>query len=261
MLKEHAPADVGAIARLLEDMKKAYDSETEAYEEYADACAQHSWKVLGGVDPNTSRVKDGQPSFKKLFLTEERFVAFTKKYKEHVEWCFVGALPDFLQDKQDKQKVAPAWRHHVAYALPVPIMRYPSYVAKSNCHIALAPLVQHPFNEAKSEIKVLEAWAMGLPIVCSKIAPYMRAVSDGVDGLLVTDSKESWENALTKLIEDPALRTSMGAAGLKALDTKGYLMPSVVRAYEKALLTICRGRVGRPEAEDAITKRLSEIGG
>ena len=183
-----------------------------------------------------------------------------KHYGTKAVFVFVGFMPEEFQDRNDSQRVAQAWQRYVQYAPPVKIWSWPSYLAKAGCHIALAPLVKHPFNESKSELKVLEAWALGLPIICSNVAPYKRAVTDGVDGYLVGNDPVEWKAKLTNLILSAEKRVTMGTAGLAALKTKGYLMPDNVRNMERALLTICKGHVGRPECEAAMSKRLEEIG-
>jgi hypothetical protein len=184
-----------------------------------------------------------------------------KNYGTRCMFVFVGYLPEDFQDSRNNQFVNPAWQKWVQYHPPVSIWDWPGYLAKSGCHIAIAPLVKHPFNESKSELKALEAWALGLPIVCSNVAPYKRAVTDGVDGYLVSDNSAEWLARLETLILSAEKRVTMGAAGLQSLKSRGYLMPDCVLSFEKALLKICLGKIGRPQCEEAIAKRLAEIGG
>ena len=64
--------------------------------------------------------------------------------------------------------------------------------------IALAPLTKSKFNRYKSELKILEAAAYKLPIVCSAVEPYTNHRSNlGV--FFVTNN--DWTTPLTKLIE------------------------------------------------------------
>lgn len=182
-----------------------------------------------------------------------------KNYGTKIIFVFVGFMPEEFQDRSNSQIVAQAWQRYVQYAPPVRVWDWPAYLAKAGCHIAMAPLVNHPFNDSKSEIKVLEAWALGLPIVCSNVAPYKRAITDGVDGYLCSKETADWEARLTNLILSPDRRIAIGEAGLNALKTKGYLMNDNILNMEKALLTICKGKVGRKECEEAIEKRLQEI--
>jgi len=69
-------------------------------------------------------------------------------------------------------------------------------------------------------IILLEAMAMGKPIVASNIDGYASVVTDGVEGLLVPPKDEkALSQALISLMNDESLRQQMGAKGkVKALD-------------------------------------------
>ncbi|MBA3832468.1 MAG: glycosyltransferase [Chthoniobacterales bacterium] len=80
----------------------------------------------------------------------------------------------------------------------------------SRIDIALAPLeAENIFCRAKSEIKFVEAGALGVPLVASRIDPFRDAISDGEDGLLAA-SESDWMRALSSLIEQPEQRRFIG---------------------------------------------------
>lgn len=63
-------------------------------------------------------------------------------------------------------------------------------------------------------IVYLEAGAHGLPVVASTAGGASEAVQDGVTGLLVPQNDpEALAGALRRLLDDPALRMQLGAAG------------------------------------------------
>lgn len=76
--------------------------------------------------------------------------------------------------------------------------------------IGLAPLVPSKFNRSKSHIKALEYAALGIPVIASNEAPYRDFVIDGVTGFLV-DRDHEWGQRLRDLVNDEAMRESMGA--------------------------------------------------
>lgn len=76
--------------------------------------------------------------------------------------------------------------------------------------VNLAPLsAGSPFNEAKSAIKWLEAALVGTPTVASPTQPFTEAIDDGATGLLA-GTPEEWEEAIGRLLDDDALRRSVG---------------------------------------------------
>ncbi|MBB2205752.1 glycosyltransferase [Gluconacetobacter takamatsuzukensis] len=87
---------------------------------------------------------------------------------------------------------------------------YAEYLAlMARADIAIAPLEDSVFNDAKSNIKYLEAAAVGVPLVCSPRRAFADVIVDGQTGLLAaTDA--AWTRALLVLAADGALRRAMG---------------------------------------------------
>ena len=71
--------------------------------------------------------------------------------------------------------------------------------------INLAVLIPAPTTHCKSEIKWLEAAALGLPSIVSSTHRYMEVLEDDVD-CLMAGSADEWRDALLRLIGDEALR-------------------------------------------------------
>ena len=53
------------------------------------------------------------------------------------------------------------------------------------------------FNRAKSNLRVLEYWTAGYPVIASPVLPY-KFINDGKDGILAMEKYE-WFNALENL--------------------------------------------------------------
>lgn len=93
-----------------------------------------------------------------------------------------------------------------------PFTNFRNYLATlASADISIAPLEDTIFNDAKSNIKLLEAAMLRLPSVCSPAREFRGAVEHGVDGFLARDTDE-WYAALRALVDDPARRTAMGNA-------------------------------------------------
>jgi len=88
-------------------------------------------------------------------------------------------------------------------------------------------------------IILLEAMAMGKPIVASSIEGYANVVSHGVDGLLVPPAdKDQLAQALIALLNDKVLRQEMGARGrIKALEHSWEHIARRVFAYYVRVLS------------------------
>ncbi|MCX8024628.1 MAG: tetratricopeptide repeat protein [Thermanaerothrix sp.] len=100
----------------------------------------------------------------------------------------------------ERQKVFLPFRPHNEYPLIL-----------ANFDILLAPLTNSQFNQAKSDLKLVEAGARRLPWIASPLPAY-RAW--GVGGILA-ETPSSWGDALSTLVQDPSLRQQLGAAGRK----------------------------------------------
>lgn len=80
----------------------------------------------------------------------------------------------------------------------------------SGVDINLAPLVMgDPFCESKSELKFVEAGALGIPTVATATRVFRGAIVDGEDGFTAVNTDE-WKEKLLRLIDDKQLRKQIG---------------------------------------------------
>lgn len=110
-------------------------------------------------------------------------------------------------------------------ALPAPLRGFShrierhSFVAWSDLpellaglDVSLAPLdIERAFNRAKSEVKFLEAAAVGVPTLASASPAFVRATRGGEVGMLAEGHRE-WVRGLGRLVDDAALREAIGGA-------------------------------------------------
>lgn len=95
-----------------------------------------------------------------------------------------------------------------AIALPwAPIESYPA--AMANFDIALAPAANSAFFRGKSDLRWLEAAALGIPLVGDPVV--YPAIEDGVTGLHAATPAEA-RAAILALVDDPARRRLIGEA-------------------------------------------------
>ena len=98
-----------------------------------------------------------------------------------------------------------------------PVEIYP--ILYRNSDIVLAPLRHNKFNAAKSNLKLIEASARGIPVIASDIWQYREDISSGWNSYLVRSNNE-WKTFLTKLINDKELRLRMGQELQKKMKEK-----------------------------------------
>ncbi|WP_339910226.1 glycosyltransferase family 4 protein [Symmachiella dynata] len=86
-----------------------------------------------------------------------------------------------------------------------------------DCDICVVPTIV-PDGLSRTSV---EAMGAGLPVVASDIGGLPYSVIDGVTGLLCRPGDvNEWVRTLTRLIDDPALRQSMGAAGRRQFEER-----------------------------------------
>lgn len=76
--------------------------------------------------------------------------------------------------------------------------------------LAVAPLIDSPFNRCKSNLKILEAGAKGLPIICSKVLPYYNPIDESV--VSYAETTQDWHTEVKRYLNNPSYREDRGAA-------------------------------------------------
>ena len=93
---------------------------------------------------------------------------------------------------------------------------YPSFVhwLRQQAHrwdIALAPLEDTHFNRSKSDLKLLEYSALGLPSVASSVEPY-AGWAHGKTVLHAENTPDAWAEAVAALAADTGMRRGIAQA-------------------------------------------------
>jgi glycosyltransferase involved in cell wall biosynthesis len=134
-------------------------------------------------------------------------------------WC--PLLPEDLQDRPGVEWIRLD-------------LEYPDFVDRlsdEEIDLAIAPLLENPFNDCKSHLKFLEYSALGIPGVYSLVGPYQSVVRSGENGFLSSNLME-WEMNLRNLIEKPQLRQFIGRRALQTLQEDWLLSRNAFRWME-----------------------------
>ena len=102
--------------------------------------------------------------------------------------------------------------------------------------IGVYPLPHEEWVLGKSGLKALQYMGMGIPVVASAIGAAMEFIVDGENGFLVRDLDE-WEARVAQLIQQPALRVRLGAAG-RATVEQHFSVAGAVPVYLKVLASV-----------------------
>ena len=84
----------------------------------------------------------------------------TKKY----EWCFLGGIPPKLKEEAEQGKIT-------VYNSS-DILNFIRETHDKEFQVIVAPLDDCVFNRGKSNIKLLEGWALGIPVIAQNISTY-----------------------------------------------------------------------------------------
>lgn len=106
-------------------------------------------------------------------LDKDRFMMVMAGYTEQVEW---ERMADIFTNRQQMPGVV----------LPgeAPTKYYANY---QYADIAVVPLLSNKFNSFKSNLKILEAAHLGLPVIASNVHPYKN-----IPGVMYVNKKEDW---------------------------------------------------------------------
>jgi N,N'-diacetylbacillosaminyl-diphospho-undecaprenol alpha-1,3-N-acetylgalactosaminyltransferase len=97
--------------------------------------------------------------------------------------------------------------------------------------LAITDVFVLPSYREGTPVTVLEAMAMGLPVVATDVAGCREAVVSGETGFLVPPRNvDELVGAIRKLVEDPALRRRMGQAG-RARVVQHFAVERIVEQY------------------------------
>jgi len=84
---------------------------------------------------------------------------------DEVEWVFLGEAP------QNVRQQGKSFEIHST----VDLVEFPRALANLNLDLALAPLASSKFNEAKSDLRLLQYGILGYPVIATDIFPHQQA--------------------------------------------------------------------------------------
>lgn len=140
-----------------------------------------------------------------------------KKYGIAVNFVFFGYLPtEFAAVEAERGNtkgrlvVKNEYSHFIHYISAVKYNQYIAALRSIDPDFALCPLAKHPFNLSKSNLRLLEMGALGVPCIATDYGEY----SYGNYGVKIKaeSNQKDWEFAIEDLINNVEKRQELGNA-------------------------------------------------
>ncbi len=112
--------------------------------------------------------------------------------------------------------------------------------ALATADVGIMPLTEDDWSRGKCAFKLLQYMAASLPCVASPVGANCQAIIGGKTGFLAGSAAE-WEDAIDKLISNPALARAFGAAGRRHLDAE-YAITKYTADYTRLLTNLLTAR-------------------
>src|SRR5262249_17735773 len=103
--------------------------------------------------------------------------------------------------------------------------------------IGVMPLPDDEWSRGKCGLKALQYMALGIPTVLSPVGVKREIARDGA--AILADGEVEWLQSLRRLIDDPALRSSVGEAGRIRVE-RAYSVTATLPLWEDVLRDAAR---------------------
>ena len=113
----------------------------------------------------------------------------------------------------------------------VPLQDYARKLASLDLDVAVAPLEHNPFNEAKSNLRLLEYGVLGYPVICTNILPYQC----DLPVVRVANRHHAWVKAIGDMVADREA-CEVAGQGLREAVLKDWLLEDHLDEWRKAWL-------------------------
>ncbi len=154
------------------------------------------------------------------------------------DWYWPGWIPTALAESPS------ATAPHAVVCLPFTPDVRPLY--------ELLELVLLPSRSEGLSQALLEAMALGKPVIASAATGNLDLITDGVDGRLVRHWPQAWAAAIDELLAEPELASRLAAAGrhtARVTFSLEHTVERTARLYEAVLTSF-------PQPEPAFSERL-----
>ncbi len=180
---------------------------------------RHVWEPLRPLRQQGRRPRVGWVGAQQHRGDLELIYEVVKATAREIEWVFMGMwLPEFAEFVKERKNF-------------VSFKQYPEAVANLNLDLAIAPLEINEFNEAKSNLRLLEYGILGYPVICTDIFPYQTG--DAPVTRLPNDAKR-WIEAIHDKVGNLDALAREGDQ-LRQWVLENYMLDQHIHAWYEAL--------------------------
>lgn len=176
------------------------------------------WKAQDDAIRILARLQRQHPGARLLLAGSAKFVSHATRYDNESYRAWLGKLASALE--VEREVVFLGERDDVPELLGA-------------ADIAIVPSWEEPFGRS-----VIEAMAMGCPVVATDVGGPREIVTDGVDGILLPPrDPQRWADAIERLISDADTRAALVAAGRRTVAERFQVqrhVEAIVAAYLEA---------------------------
>jgi len=201
VIKERLALGLAASHRLVVSTQPLADACRNLIDDIRIVPNALDWNIWGGFHPRRQRGKKLRVGWAgaQQHAGDLRFIQeVIKATCDDVDWVFFGMMPEGAAS-------------HVAefHEYQRDFSRYPEKLASLDLDLAIAPLHVHPFNEAKSNLRLLEYGMLGWPVICTDIFPYQ---TDNPPVTRLPNQADRWIAAIRERIGEWGALASEGDA-------------------------------------------------
>ena len=168
-------------------------------------------------------------------LAVEAFGGLPPELRDRARLVFIGAVdPSFAPVIRDAIK-----SHHLEDRVIMTGVR--EDVGRL---LSAVDIVLHPSGAEACPLAVLEAMALGKPVVATRVGGLVNVISQGDDGFLVESDAAALASALERLLNDPEERRRMGLAARQTAAER-FSLSRMISNYEELYASQQYASVGR----------------
>jgi glycosyltransferase involved in cell wall biosynthesis len=187
-------------------------------------------QALGSPDENRRILWAGSATHGQDWVQCVGAVDEVMRQNDDVRLVVLGFLPDILRSFiEDANR--PWWNKRVEFMDFVDVETYCKIAKHIRADVAIAPLEDTLFNQAKSCLKFVEYTAIGAPCVASNVTPYKEVIEHGKSGFLA-DEMDEWIEHMQYVLDHPKDRMSVVREARKTV-TESYNIKRVIENWKK----------------------------